>query len=120
MYVWIHDHKTIGKDKELSEGEVEVRFMGYTASDQFFDSALQIWRYISSETVSSQEVVVNLKPGGLLRAILEFDPGSNPNGSNGSLYSGEHKDHRDHRSMSFSSPSRFSLRGRRPNDDDSQ
>lgn len=102
MYVWIHDHKTIGKDKELSEGEVEI------------------WRYISSETVSSQEVVVNLKPGGLLRAILEFDPGSNPNGSNGSLYSGEHKDHRDHRSMSFSSPSRFSLRGRRPNDDDSQ
>ena len=61
---------------------------------------------------------MQLKTGGLLRARLEFDPASNPNGSNGSIHSTEH--HRDHRSLSFSSPSRFSLRGRRPNDDDSQ
>ncbi|KAF8905450.1 C2 domain-containing protein [Gymnopilus junonius] len=103
MYVWLHDHKTIGKDKELTEGDLEI------------------WRHINPETPSSTEVVIQLKSGGLLRARLEFDPGLNPNGgSNGSLHSGEQKEHRDHRSMSFSSPSRFSLRGRRPNDDDSQ
>lgn len=24
-YVWIHDHKTLGKDKEIGEGEIDVR-----------------------------------------------------------------------------------------------
>lgn len=25
MHVWIHDHKTLGKDKLIAEGEVDVR-----------------------------------------------------------------------------------------------
>lgn len=25
LFVWIHDHKTIGKDKEIGEGEIDVR-----------------------------------------------------------------------------------------------
>jgi hypothetical protein len=24
IYVWVHDHKTLGKDKDLAEGEVDV------------------------------------------------------------------------------------------------
>jgi len=26
LHVWIHDHKTLGKDKEIGEGDVDVRF----------------------------------------------------------------------------------------------
>ena len=27
MHVWIYDHKTLGKDKQIAEGEVDVRAM---------------------------------------------------------------------------------------------
>jgi Ca2+-dependent lipid-binding protein len=94
MFVWIHDPKTIGKDKEMGEGEVDI------------------WRHIKAEGVSSADVFVELKTSGIIRLRLEFDAGSNPNGSNGSIHSGEH------RLMSMPSPSRFSLRGRRPHDND--
>jgi len=26
LHIWIHDHKTLGKDKLLSQGEVDVSF----------------------------------------------------------------------------------------------
>lgn len=26
LHVWIHDHKTLGKDKEIGEGDVDVSF----------------------------------------------------------------------------------------------
>lgn len=26
IFVWIYDHKTLGKDRELGSGEVDVRF----------------------------------------------------------------------------------------------
>ncbi|KAF9568534.1 tricalbin [Agrocybe pediades] len=96
MYVWVHDHKTIGKDKTIGEGEVDI------------------WRHIKPEGISSADVFVELRQGGLLRMRLEFDASSNPNHttSGASIHSGE-------RTHSFVSPSRFSLHRRRGNANDS-
>ncbi|KAF8168240.1 C2 domain-containing protein [Crassisporium funariophilum] len=98
MYVWIHDHKTLGKDKEVGEGEVDI------------------WRHIKPEGVSSADVFLELKQGGLMRLRLEFDASSNPNSNNGSIHSG----HDVTRTLSIASPSRFSIRGRRPADNEDQ
>ncbi|KAF7310594.1 hypothetical protein HMN09_00602200 [Mycena chlorophos] len=90
-YVWIHDHKTLGKDKLLGEGEIDI------------------WRHIQPQGVTAAEVSVELQGGGgLLRARLDFDPSGPPsNGTSTPRMDGG-------RAMSMSSPSRFSLRGRRP------
>ncbi|KJA26087.1 hypothetical protein HYPSUDRAFT_133560, partial [Hypholoma sublateritium FD-334 SS-4] len=95
-YVWIHDHKTLGKDKEIGEGEIDI------------------WRHIQPEGISAAEVTVELKPTGLFRMRLEFDANTNPNVSNSAASIHSIADRR----TSIASPSRFSLRGRRPNDDD--
>ncbi|KAK7064548.1 C2 domain-containing protein [Favolaschia claudopus] len=92
LYVWIHDHKTLGKDKLLGEGEIDI------------------WRHIKPEGVSGAEVSAELQGGGLFRVRLEFDANVSPvNGHGGSTPKAEAG-----RSLSISSPSRFSLRGRRP------
>jgi len=90
IFLWIHDHKTLGKDKELGEAEVDI------------------WRHIKPEGISSADVFVELRQGGQIRLRLEFDATSNPNASNPSLGEPISK------TMSMSSPSRFSLRGKRP------
>ncbi|KAF8807280.1 transmembrane protein [Phlegmacium glaucopus] len=91
VYVWIYDHKTLAKDKEIAEGEVEI------------------WRHIRPEGISSAEVYVQLRPAGVLHMRLEFEAGVNPN-SSASIHSGDHHS----RTLSIASPSRFSIRGRRP------
>jgi len=32
LYIWVHDYKTIGKDKEIGEGEIEVIYFVFPAS----------------------------------------------------------------------------------------
>jgi len=87
--VSVYDHKTLGKDKEVAEGEVEI------------------WRHIKSDDISSAEIQVQLRPKGTLHLRLEFEAGANPNLSSSlSVHSGEHHS----RGMSLSSPSRFSRR----------
>ncbi|CAA7258740.1 unnamed protein product [Cyclocybe aegerita] len=95
LYFWIHDHKTLGKDKELAEGEVDI------------------WRHIRADSVSSRDIFVELRQAGQLRLRLEFDPSSNPSRSTPSI----HADGNRTMSLSMPSPSRFSLRGRRPGAD---
>lgn len=96
LYVWVHDHKTLGRDKLLGEGEVDI------------------WRHINNSGVSAAEVLVELAEGqGQLTLRLEFDPTTNPDISRVSTSS----DGLIYRTMSMSSPSRFSLRGRRPGAD---
>ncbi|KAG7099557.1 hypothetical protein E1B28_001390 [Marasmius oreades] len=57
IYVWLLDHRTLGKDKPLGEGEVDI------------------WRHISAETISAAEICVELNNGsGLVRLRAEFDP----------------------------------------------
>ncbi|KAG6910551.1 hypothetical protein DXG01_009501 [Tephrocybe rancida] len=94
LFVWIHDHKTIGKDKDLGEGEVDI------------------WRHIQPRGNTAADVTLELRQGGLLRLRLEFDGSTNPSGSGTSISSGE----RAHMTPSITqSPSRFSIgRSRRP------
>jgi len=35
IYVWIYDHKTLGKDRELGSGEVDVRFFRLKVVDVY-------------------------------------------------------------------------------------
>ncbi|KAK0233307.1 C2 domain-containing protein [Armillaria fumosa] len=98
IHVWVHDHKTLGKDKLLGNGEIDI------------------WRHIKPEEPSAAEVFLELREGqGLMRLNLEYDPTQNPLGRS-SMGSRENV----HRTASIASPSRFSIRGRRPgaeNDD---
>ncbi|KAJ3567153.1 hypothetical protein NP233_g6551 [Leucocoprinus birnbaumii] len=95
IYSWVYDHKTLGKDKELGSGEVDI------------------WRHIQPLGISSADVSLELRHGGLLKLRLEFDPTVNPS-SGSSISSGEHVS----RTMSIVNPSRFSIRGRRPGTED--
>ncbi|KAJ3718444.1 C2 domain-containing protein [Lentinula raphanica] len=98
MYVWIHDHKTLGKDKLLGDAEVDI------------------WRHISPEGVTAANVTVELHGGsGILRLRLEFDPTVNPT-RRSSISSGERANIA--RTLSIASPSRFSISGRRKGGDD--
>ncbi|RDB28789.1 Uncharacterized protein PYUK71.03c [Hypsizygus marmoreus] len=93
LYAWVHDHKTLGKDKELGDGEVDI------------------WRHIQPGGVSSADVFLELRQGGLLRLRLEFDADINPMRSSASIASTD----RVSRTISIPSPSRFSIsRARRP------
>ncbi|TFK57601.1 tricalbin [Heliocybe sulcata] len=95
LYAWIHDHKTIGKDRLLGSGEIDI------------------WRHIQTNGVTSAEVLAELREGqGLLRLRLEYD--ADPSLALGRRSSNSS----NHRTSSFSSPSRFSLsRKRHPSDD---
>ncbi|KAJ6604267.1 C2 domain-containing protein [Mycena vulgaris] len=93
LYIWIHDHKTLGKDKLLGEGEIDI------------------WRHIQPQGVSAAEVSAELQGSGLVRVRLDFDANAHPSPSPPRAESG--------RTVSISSPSRFSLRGRRPGTADS-
>ncbi|KAG2155499.1 C2 domain-containing protein [Suillus clintonianus] len=87
LHLWIYDHKTLGKDKLLAEGEVDI------------------WRHIQVGRSTAAEVTVELQGGGLARLRLEFDAENHPRDA--SVVSLE-------RSQLQTSPSRFSIRGRRP------
>jgi Ca2+-dependent lipid-binding protein len=89
LHLWIYDHKTLGKDKLLTEGEVDI------------------WQHIQVGQSTAAEVTVELHGGGLARLRLEFDAENNPLARHASVVSLE-------RSQLQTSPSRFSIRGRRP------
>lgn len=91
LYVWVHDHKTLGKDKLLGDGEVDI------------------WRHISPETISAADITVELHNGsGLVRLRVDFDP-TTKRPRRSSISSTNERN-----GGSMISPSRFSLRGRRP------
>ncbi|OJA07635.1 hypothetical protein AZE42_01107 [Rhizopogon vesiculosus] len=91
LHIWIYDHKTLGKDKLLSQGEVDI------------------WRHIQVGRATTVEVTVELQGGGLAHLRLEFDAENNPLAQDPSMMSLD-------RSQVHTSPSRFSIRGRRPED----
>ncbi|KAG6891051.1 hypothetical protein C0995_014139 [Termitomyces sp. Mi166 len=91
LYVWIHEHKTIGKDRDLGNGDVDI------------------WRHIQPHGNTAADVSLELRQGGLLRLRLEYDPALRPSGSGASISSGE----RPTKAPSIThSPSRFSIGGR--------
>lgn len=89
LHLWIFDHKTLGKDKLLAEGEVDI------------------WQHIQVGRSTTADVTVELQAGGLARLRLEFDAENNPLARVASVVSFE-------RPQQQTSPSRFSIRGRRP------
>ncbi|KAH6917432.1 transmembrane protein [Coprinopsis sp. MPI-PUGE-AT-0042] len=100
IYVTIFDHKTLGKDKELADGEADI------------------WRHIKPGTgTSAADVVLELRQGGLLRLRLEFDAASQEGSSGASVASSGDHGHGISR-LSAVSPSRFSLHRKRATDDD--
>ncbi|KAI0374503.1 tricalbin [Pilatotrama ljubarskyi] len=98
LFVWVYDHKTLGKDKLLGSADIEI------------------WQQLQpGEAVPSKDLAVELREGqGLLHLRLEYDPDTplSNKGSRASLHSitGE-------RAPPIS-PSRFSLSRRRGADRD--
>ncbi|KAI5991533.1 C2 domain-containing protein [Pisolithus albus] len=88
LYVWVYDHKTLGKDKVLGEGEVEI------------------WRFLQPNQSSVADLTANLREGGEVYLHLEFDVDANAHAHDPSVTSLERP--------TPVSPSRFSIRGRRP------
>lgn len=98
VYIWLHDHKTLGKDKEIAEGEVEI------------------WRHIQADGMSQADVLVDLRPTGQLQLRLDFDASGGPTSSSASISSGDtHHHHRMGRTLSQAG-SRFSLHKPRAED----
>jgi len=95
LFLWVHDHKTLGKDKEIGDGRVDI------------------WANVKREAISTNEVLVQLSSGGAVRLRLEFDPTVNPMTASASSQDG----HAMSRTLSAVTPSRFSIRGKRPDDD---
>ena len=99
LYVTVFDHKTLGKDKELANGEADI------------------WRHVKSGPgVSAADVVLELRQGGLLRLRLEFDAAAQQGSSGASIASSG--DHGISRTLSSVTPSRFSLHRKRGTEDD--
>ncbi|KAG6869143.1 hypothetical protein C0993_012241 [Termitomyces sp. T159_Od127] len=94
LYVWIHEHKTIGKDKDLGDGEVDI------------------WRHIQPRGNTAAEVSLELRQGGLLRLRLEYDSALRPSGSGASISSDERPPPPPKAPSITHSPSRFSIGGR--------
>ncbi|KIJ68717.1 hypothetical protein HYDPIDRAFT_81596 [Hydnomerulius pinastri MD-312] len=87
IFLWIYDHKTLGKDKVIGEGEIDI------------------WRHIQLGQAPAADVYAELREGGQVRLRLEFDADTNPLHRDPSIASAERNP---------ASPSRFSIRGRRP------
>ncbi|KAJ8517020.1 hypothetical protein ONZ45_g5719 [Pleurotus djamor] len=96
----VYDRRTLGKDKLLGVADVDI------------------WRHIQRNAMSAADVITELKEGqGLVRVRLEYDPDTSPLKSSGASIRSGHGDDLMSRTMSIASPSRFSLRGRRPGAD---
>lgn len=111
IHVWVHDYKTIGRDKLLGAGEIDVGFISPT-SNFVSHNVLQIWRHLNvANGVSSSEVLLQLNEGhGLLRVRLDYSQEDYHHLPRG----GSFQSLADAAPKAMTSPSRFSLRGRRP------
>ncbi|KAI9511781.1 tricalbin [Russula earlei] len=92
LYISIFDHKTLGKDRSLGEAEVDI------------------WQHILLRSNSAANVSVEIKNGhGIIALRLAFNADTTPLGLKSSSSSPDHGG-----AGTLTSPSRFSLRGRRP------
>lgn len=91
----------------LGQGEVDVRIFSSCLCLRLAEISLQLWRHLKQGQTSAVEVSCELTEGhGLLHLRLEFDPDASPMRRVSSASSVDR--------TVLSSPSRFSLRGRRP------
>jgi hypothetical protein len=107
LHVSIFDHRTLGKDKSLGEAEVDVcdllrHSLSVCNSDRF-----QIWQHIQPVSNSVADIAVEITNGhGIIRLRLAL--GAESIGSKSSVLSPDQSG-----PGTLTSPSRFSLRGRR-------
>lgn len=112
ILVWIHDYKTIGRDKLLGAGEIDV---GLTLpfSDCISHVIHQIWRHLNpANGINSTEVHLQLNEGqGVLTVRLYYSQEDFHHLPRGASF---HSLADATNSKVMTSPSRFSLRGKRP------
>lgn len=109
--VWIHDYKTLGRDKLLGAGEIDVSL---SLPSSYFVSyvAHQVWRHLNpANGIHSSEVLLQLNEGqGLLKVRLDYTQDDHHHIPRGGSFLSL-ADATSTKAMS--SPSRFSLRGKR-------
>ncbi|EKM60795.1 uncharacterized protein PHACADRAFT_246931 [Phanerochaete carnosa HHB-10118-sp] len=95
LHVWVLDHKTLGKDKPMGSGEVDI------------------WRHLQPGVSGSADVMIELREGqGQLRLRLDFDAERVSLRNRASMSSIDGRT-----SPTSTAPSRFSLNRRREKDD---
>ena len=112
IQVWVHDYKTIGRDKLLGTGEIDVS-LSTSLSLSISHAVHQIWRHLNpGNGIYSTEVLLQLTEGqGLLKVRLDFSQSDYHHIPHG----GSFQSLADATSTkAMTSPSRFSLRGKRP------
>ena len=109
--VWIHDYKTLGRDKLLGAGEIDVG-LSLLSSDCVSHVVHQIWRHLNpANGIYSSEVLLQLNEGqGLLKVRLSYSQDDYHHLPRGASF----QSLADASSKAMTSPSRFSLRGKRP------
>lgn len=112
ILVWVHDYKTIGRDKLLGAGEIDVG-LSLPLGDCVSHAVLQVWRHLTpAKGINSSEVHIQLNEGqGLLKVRLDYSQEDYHHLPRGSSFQSL-ADATNPKAMS--SPSRFSLRGKRP------
>jgi len=95
ILAWVHDYHTIGRDKLLGTGEIDI------------------WRHLNpAKGVNSTEVLVGLSEGhGLLKVRLDYSQEDYRHLPRGASF---HSLADAASTKAMTSPSRFSLRGKRP------
>ena len=110
--VWIHDYKTLGRDKLLGAGEIDVG-LSLLSSDCVSHVVHQIWRHLNpANGIHASEVHLQLNEGqGLLKVRLDYSQDDHHHLPRGASFISL-ADATSSKAMT--SPSRFSLRGKRP------
>jgi len=95
IHAWVHDYKTIGRDKLLGAGEIDI------------------WRHLNpANGIYSSEVLLQLTEGqGLLKVRLDFSQSDFHHIPHGGSFQSLAE---ATSTKAMTSPSRFSLRGKRP------
>lgn len=112
IQAWVHDYKTIGRDKLLGAGDIDVG-LSLPSNDFVSHDVLQIWRHLNpANGINSTEVLLQFSEGhGLLKVRLDYSQDDYHHLPRGSSFQSL-ADATNVKAMS--SPSRFSLRGKRP------
>ncbi|KAI0274871.1 tricalbin [Gloeopeniophorella convolvens] len=95
LFISIYDHKTLGKDKALGDAEIDI------------------WQHVQPVGNTAADVFVEIKNGqGIIKLRLAYSNDPIPAGRKSSVSGPEQNGN-----GILTSPSRFSLRGRRPGSD---
>jgi len=112
IQVLVHDYKALGRDKLLGAGEIDVSLS--LRWGEFVSHVVpQIWRHLNpANGINATEVLIQLTEGqGLLKVRLDYSQEELHNLPRGSSFQSL-ADATNPKAIS--SPSRFSLRGKRP------